>query len=123
MESYQSWLGEGPELSVLRMLGLFDRPADEKALGVLLKSPAIPGLTESLTGLSPSEWRTILARLRRARLSREKIRTILDTSIRILLFVNTLENNFAVNERTLGRNATGGSTITIERLRLSCRIV
>ena len=68
MESYQTWFGEGPELSVLRMLGLFDRPADEKVLGVLLKSPAIPGLTESLTDLSPSEWRTILARLRRARL-------------------------------------------------------
>jgi hypothetical protein len=32
MASYQSWLGEGPELSLLRMLGLFDRPADEKAL-------------------------------------------------------------------------------------------
>ena len=67
MESYQTWFGEGPELSVLRMLGLFDRPADEKALGALLKPPAIPGLTESLTDLSPSEWRTILARLRRAR--------------------------------------------------------
>ena len=68
MESYQTWLGESPELSVLRMLGLFDRPADEKALGVLLKSPAIPGLTESLTDLRPTVWRTILARLRRARL-------------------------------------------------------
>jgi hypothetical protein len=68
MESYQTWFGEGPELSLLRMLGLFDRPADEKALGALLKSPAIPGLTESLTNLSPTEWRTILARIRRARL-------------------------------------------------------
>ena len=68
MESYQTWFGEGPELSVLRMLGLFDRPADEKALEALLKPPAIPGLTESLTDLSPTEWRTILARLRRARL-------------------------------------------------------
>ena len=68
MESYQTWFGEGPELSVLRMLGLFDRPADEKALGALLKPPAIRGLTESLTDLSPTEWRTILARLRRARL-------------------------------------------------------
>jgi hypothetical protein len=68
MESYQTWFGEGPELSVLRMLGLFDRPADKRALGVLLKSPAIPGLTESLTDFSPTEWRTILARLRRARL-------------------------------------------------------
>ena len=44
MESSQIWFGEGPELSVLRLLGLFDRPAGEKALGVLLKSPAIPGL-------------------------------------------------------------------------------
>ena len=68
MESYQTWLGEGPELSVIRMLGLFDRPADEKAIGVLLKSPAIPGLTESLTGLSSSEWRAILSMLRRTRL-------------------------------------------------------
>src|SRR5262249_17830386 len=68
MESYQTWLGEGPELSVLRMLGLFDRPADEQALAALLKSPVIPGLTESLTDLHPTAWRTIVAKLRRARL-------------------------------------------------------
>jgi predicted ATPase len=68
MESYQSWFGEGPELSVLRMLGLFDRPADEKALGALLKPPAVRGLTESLTDLSSTEWRMVFARLRRARL-------------------------------------------------------
>jgi predicted ATPase len=68
MESYQTWLGEGPELSVLRMLGAFDRPVDEKALGALLKAPAISGLTESLTDLSPTGWRTILGRLRRTRL-------------------------------------------------------
>jgi serine/threonine protein kinase len=68
MESYQTWFGEGPELSVLRMLGLFDRPADEKALGVLLKSPAILGLTEALINLSPGEWRMILTKLRRAKL-------------------------------------------------------
>jgi hypothetical protein len=68
MESYQGWFGESPELSVLRMLGLFDRPADEKAFGALLKPPAISGLTESLTNLSRIEWRTILGQLRRARL-------------------------------------------------------
>ncbi|MBV8353294.1 MAG: protein kinase [Verrucomicrobia bacterium] len=68
MDSYQTWLGEGPELAVLRMLGLFDRPVDEKALANLLKSPAIPGLTEPLIDLSPTEWRTILGKLRRARL-------------------------------------------------------
>jgi hypothetical protein len=68
MESYESWLGEGAELVILRMLGLFDRPADEQTFGVLLKSPAIGGLTESLTDLRSTEWQTILAKLRRARL-------------------------------------------------------
>jgi predicted ATPase len=68
MESYQTWFGEGPEVSVLRMLGLFDRPVEEKALTTLREPPAIRGLTESLTDLSPTEWRTILARLRRTRL-------------------------------------------------------
>src|SRR6516162_5203548 len=68
MESYQTWFGEGPELPVLRILGLFDRPADERALGAILKPPAIPGLTVSLTHLNPAEWRTVVAKLRRARL-------------------------------------------------------
>jgi tetratricopeptide (TPR) repeat protein len=68
MESYQKWFGEGPELAVLRTLGLFDRPAEEKAITALLESPKIPGLTESLTDLSQIERRTIIARLRRARL-------------------------------------------------------
>jgi serine/threonine protein kinase/tetratricopeptide (TPR) repeat protein len=68
MESYQSWLGEGPELAILRMLGLFDRPADEQTFSILLKSPAIPGLTELLTDLRPTEWQTILAKLRRTKL-------------------------------------------------------
>ena len=64
MESYQRWFGEGPELSVLRILGLFDRPADERVLSALLQAPAVPGLTESLTNLSPANWRPILTRLR-----------------------------------------------------------
>jgi predicted ATPase len=68
MASYQTWLGEGPELAVLRMLGLFDRPADERVLEAILKAPAIPGLTQSLTDLSRVEWRKIFGRLRRARL-------------------------------------------------------
>jgi serine/threonine protein kinase len=68
MESYQTWFGEGPEVSILRVLGLFDRPANEKALEALVKSPAIPGLTESLTDLNQAEWRAIVAKLRRARL-------------------------------------------------------
>ena len=68
MESYQTWFGEGPELSVLRMLGLFDRPADEKALGCLAETTCYSGPYRIINDLSPTEWRTILARLRRARL-------------------------------------------------------
>ena len=68
MEFYQTWFGEGPELSVLRMLGLFDRPADEKALGSLLSPPIIHDLTESLANLRPPDWRAIFAKLRRAKL-------------------------------------------------------
>jgi serine/threonine protein kinase/tetratricopeptide (TPR) repeat protein len=68
MESYESWFGEGPELSILRMLGLFDRPVDEKTLEVLLKPPAIRGLTGSLANMGSTELRMVLARLRRARL-------------------------------------------------------
>jgi hypothetical protein len=68
MESYQTWFGKGPELSILRMLGLFDRPVSETALAALLRPPAIRGLTESLADLGPTERRTIFARLRRARL-------------------------------------------------------
>jgi len=68
MASYQKWFGEGPELSVLRILGFFDRPAHEQAVEAVLKPPAIPGLTDSLTHLSPTRRRTVIARLRRARL-------------------------------------------------------
>jgi tetratricopeptide (TPR) repeat protein len=65
-----AWAGVGKSTLVNHWLGQMaaDRPADEQALGALLKPPAIPGLTESLADLSPTAWRTILARLRRARL-------------------------------------------------------
>jgi hypothetical protein len=53
MSSYQTWFGEGPEMSVLRMLGLFDRPAEEKAIAVLLKPPAVPGAYRVINELKP----------------------------------------------------------------------
>ena len=90
MESYQTWFGEGPEVSVLRLLGLFDRPADEKALGAVLKPPAIRGLTESLIDLGPTEWRTILAKLgeQGSSLGEDAVQ-IPGIWIRILSFVST----------------------------------
>ena len=123
MESYQNWFGEGPEMSVLRMLGLFDRPADEKALGALLKRPAIRDLTESLINLSPREWRMLLAKLRRARLvAGEDPHNPGDLDTHPLVR-EYFGSSCGANEPRLGRNVTGGSMIIIERLRLIYQIV
>jgi hypothetical protein len=48
MESYQTWFGEGCELAVLRILGLFDQPVSENVLEILLRPPVIAELTESI---------------------------------------------------------------------------
>jgi len=120
MESYQTWFGEGPELSILRILGLFDRPVDEKALGALLKPPAIRGLTESPIDLSPTEWRTLLARLRRARLlAAEDPHAPPAAGYAFPSFASTLASSFGISKSTLGRNAISCSTVIIGRLRLS----
>ena len=55
MESYQTWFGEGPALSVLPDARSFSiPPADGRTIETLLRPPAIPGLTEALTNLSPA---------------------------------------------------------------------
>src|SRR6185295_17856801 len=51
------------QLAVLRMLGLFDRPADQACLLVLRREPAIPGLTELLVGISDASWNVAVSRL------------------------------------------------------------
>jgi tetratricopeptide (TPR) repeat protein len=68
MTSYEKWLGEGPELAVLRMLGLFNRPADKGAMTALRAAPVIKGLTETIRPLSEHKWKQVLAKLRRAKL-------------------------------------------------------
>jgi tetratricopeptide (TPR) repeat protein len=62
--TYARWLGEGPELAALRLLGLFDRPAGPKALAALRAKPAIPGLTEPLIDLREEDWQLALSNLR-----------------------------------------------------------
>jgi len=65
MDSYEAWLGEGPERAILRMLGLFDRPAEAGAIAALRRQPPIAGLTD---GLDKPAWQNALIRLRHARL-------------------------------------------------------
>jgi tetratricopeptide (TPR) repeat protein len=69
MGMYEQWLaGKGDEdalrqLAVLRLLGLFDRPADAGCLTALREEPVIAGLTESLVGLSDDDWNYTLSNL------------------------------------------------------------
>jgi len=62
--AYARWLGDGPELAILRLLGLFDRPADAGALKALRAAPPIPCLTEPLVDLSNEDWEFATATLR-----------------------------------------------------------
>jgi len=64
IRAYARWLGEGRELAILRLVGLFDRPAAKEALAALRGKPAIPGLTEPLVELSEEEWQWSVSSLR-----------------------------------------------------------
>ncbi len=71
--AYERWLGQAGaegerELAVLRMMGLFDRPADPGCITALRREPAIAGLTDALVGLDRQAWRALLASLEEARL-------------------------------------------------------
>lgn len=66
--AFEKRFGEGPEVEVLRMLGLFDRPATGSEIAALREAPAISGLTERVQKLSGAEWLRVLQRLRKARL-------------------------------------------------------
>ena len=67
MAAYEKWLsGSGEagrqEVAILRMLGLFDRPADATCLAALRREP-IPGLTEPLDDLDDEEWECCISDL------------------------------------------------------------
>ena len=65
-ESYEAWFKDQPELDILRMMGLFDRPAETGAIDVLRAAPPIRGLTSKLGDLPIEDWRFALNNLRKA---------------------------------------------------------
>ena len=73
MAAYEQWLlrdggDEGRrEVAVLRLMGLFDRPADAGCLAALRRE-TIPGLTEPLAGLADHDWEYCLSGLEDAKL-------------------------------------------------------
>ena len=64
LAAFAARFGEGPEREALRLLGLFDRPADPRALEALRAPPGIPHLTEHLHALSDGDWRDLIDQLR-----------------------------------------------------------
>jgi tetratricopeptide (TPR) repeat protein len=68
LEGYAALFGVGPELRVLYLLGLFDRPAEAAALAALRAAPEIPGLSEGVGAGGEATWKLAVARLRKARL-------------------------------------------------------
>jgi hypothetical protein len=68
LKAYETWLptsGESGrrELAILRLLGLFDRPADPGCLAALREPPMILGLTEELVNLNDAQWNIAVKRL------------------------------------------------------------
>jgi tetratricopeptide (TPR) repeat protein len=68
LQSYEHWLAGKPELDILRMMGLFDRPADGGAVQALKAKREIKGLTSNLQHLTSSNWQFAIANLRDLRL-------------------------------------------------------
>ena len=73
MEAYVKWMEDDSEearreVALLKLLGLFDRPATADCVAALRQAPAIPGLTEPLVGLAEDDWEFSLTALRDAKL-------------------------------------------------------
>ncbi|MGE0883398.1 MAG: TIR domain-containing protein [Blastocatellales bacterium] len=70
--AFERKLGEGPELEVLRVLGLFDRPADGASLAALRKAPKISDLTDHISEDAEAAWLRAVQKLRKLKLIAEE---------------------------------------------------
>ena len=69
MRSYEKWFtehGREAELAIVRMLGLFNRPAEAGCIAALRGGEPIADLTAGLAGISEVDWNIALANLREA---------------------------------------------------------
>ena len=65
----RAWLAfsnDPPETTILRILGLFNRPADGPAIEALRRPPAIRGLTDAVMDIDETRWAYAISRLHRA---------------------------------------------------------
>lgn len=74
MAAFGQRFGEGPEIELLRLVALFDRPAKAEWIDAVLASPPVPHLTSQLRRLTEGDWRDLLDRLRECWLLAPKCR-------------------------------------------------
>ncbi len=68
IEAFVKYFGEGPEVELLRILGLFDRPAERAAVDAILEGEPIEGISEQLGKSGADEFAKVLENLRKVRL-------------------------------------------------------
>jgi hypothetical protein len=64
IEAFAALFGEGAELELLHILGLFDRPADKAAIDAVIQGKPIKGLTRHPNKISEADWLKLLQKLR-----------------------------------------------------------
>lgn len=64
MAAFEARFGDGPEVEFLRILGLFDRPAEEGAIEALLRGKTISHLTKQIRKLGRAGQKDLIAKLR-----------------------------------------------------------
>jgi hypothetical protein len=80
MESYEKeWLDRQPVLlTIMYLIGLFDRPASRRSIRALRNLPVIEGLTNTIVRLDDKQWQRAISRLREGRLLSPKDSTAPD---------------------------------------------
>lgn len=68
LAAFAEKFGDGPELNVLRLLGLFDRPAEGSSIKALRQAPKLAGLTDHIGDGDEVNWLRALQRLRKYKL-------------------------------------------------------
>ena len=104
-----------PALAILRLMGLFDRPASADCLDALWKGDAIAGLTEPLIGLTDAQRNIALKRLEEARLltvNRDAARTLISLDAHPLIreyFAQELRAPTGRNNPAHGKRGTSAA--------------
>jgi len=72
IKAFEKRFGEGPEVQLLRIFGLFDRPVEMDAIKAVYDGPAIKGLTDKLVDLTEAQWQKLFEEMREYKLLAKK---------------------------------------------------